>query len=191
MICGLLLFALLCPGQTLQAGQNVAIKSIQADFSQEKQLPILAHPLLAKGIFLFQAPDSLRWEYQQPLPVILLMDHGKIRKFVQKNGILTEEHGQRVDAMQVVLSEIQGWLKGQITDNATFSCQQPDPQTITLTPKDKGLTAIISAIELKLSTTHGLLDTVTIYEGPDSFTRLSFSNRILNKPIARTRFQQP
>ena len=188
LVCGLALVLLTsAPGQA----EKSIIQSVQADFNQEKHLPILAHPLKAKGIFLFQAPDSIRWEYQQPLASILLMYHGKVHKFVQKNGLMQEERGRRVDAMQVVLTEIQDWLKGEVAHSATFNFKRQDAKTIILTPKDKGLTAIINKIELKMGQTKGLLDQVTIYEGPKAFTRLTFSKRVLNKTIPAVRFRQP
>jgi len=42
---------------------------------------------------------------------------------------------------------------------------------------------LISSIELKLGEQAGLLDKVIIFEGPDAFTSLTFSNRIINKDI--------
>ena len=37
------------------------IKSISAEFVQEKHLKILARPLVSSGVFYYQAPASLRW----------------------------------------------------------------------------------------------------------------------------------
>jgi outer membrane lipoprotein-sorting protein len=48
------------------------IQSIQAAFTQEKHLQILARPLQSHGRLIFAAPDRLRWEYQAPLPSVLL-----------------------------------------------------------------------------------------------------------------------
>ena len=170
---------------------SVHVESVRADFTQEKQLPILAHPILSTGQFAFQAPDSLRWEYFSPIHTVLLMDEGSTRKFVQRGGKFTEEHGMGVDSMQIVLQEITGWLDGEITDTATFQVQSKDHDLIILAPKEEALTKIISRIELKLLGSSGLMESVTLFEGPGSFTRMVFSDGVLNEQISASRFSEP
>jgi outer membrane lipoprotein-sorting protein len=182
-----ILWILLWPGQAPAeepaAGASIKLHSVQADFLQEKNLKILARPIISSGTFTFQSPHSLRWEYREPIASILLMHGGKVRKFVAVNGELVEDGRVRLDAMQVVLAEISNWFAGRFTDNAIFSVSFADEKTIKLTPKEQGLASLISRIELKLANQAGLLEAVTIYEGSDSSTKLTFSNGILNQEI--------
>jgi outer membrane lipoprotein-sorting protein len=171
------------PGQA-----PVRLRSVQADFLQEKQLKILARPIISTGTFTFQAPQSLRWEYQKPVASLLLMHGGKVRKYVERDGQMVEDTRMQLDAMQMVLSEISNWLDGRFTDNKMFAVSFPQKQTILLTPKDQGMAAMISSIELKLADQKGLLDEVTIFEGPGSLTRLTFKNRRLNQEIPASLF---
>lgn len=177
-------------GGPVPQAQPVQLRSVQADFLQEKHLKILARPIVSTGSFTFQAPQSLRWEYRTPIRSLLLMHGGKVRKFVERDGVLAEDKGMRLDAMQVVLAEISNWLDGRFTDNAMFTVSFPKKQTILLTPKEQGLAALISSIELKLGEQAGLLDKVIIFEGPGAFTSLTFSNRIINKEIPAAVFTQ-
>jgi outer membrane lipoprotein-sorting protein len=199
LLLPLLTLVFLLSAATVQAGEKgpdsgaqqasaIQLRSVHADFTQEKHLKILARPLVSTGSFTFQAPQSLRWEYRTPIHSILLMHEGKIKKFVERDGKLTEDQSMGLDSMQVVLSEIGGWLDGRFTDNAMFTVAFPDKKTVLLTPKEKGLAALISSIELKLADQAGLLDAVTIFEGPDSSTRLTFSNRALNQEIPAALF---
>lgn len=165
------------------------VRSIQADFSQEKHLPILIQPLLSHGTFAFQAPDSLRWEYQAPLKSLLIMDQGKVQKFIERDGRLQQERGSQVDAMQVILTEIRSWLDGQLDNSPTFKLAGQQGQTITLLPRQASLATMISAIELQVAADSGLLDTVIIREGPEAYTKLSFSNRQIDLELDRSRFQ--
>lgn len=169
----------------------VRVDSVQANFTQEKQLPILVRPILSKGQFLFQAPDSLRWEYFSPIRTVLLMHDGHTRKFIQRDGKFQEEHGMGVDSMQIVLQEITGWLDGKITDTATFKVQSKDADRIVLSPKNESLAKIINRIELKLLGNSGLMESVTLFEGPESLTRMVFSDGVLNKKIPATQFITP
>ncbi len=171
--------------------QKVRIESIQADFIQEKHLQILARPILSTGTFAFKAPRSLRWEYNEPVPSLLIMHKGKTKKYFQKDGHFAEDKGMRFDTMQVVLSEISGWLEGKFEENDMFSVTVNDGRTILLTPKQKSLSKIISSIELQLGQQNGLLDSVTIYEGPNSYTKMIFKNKELNWIIPLNRFTVP
>lgn len=189
-VCILLLLFFCClPVNTILAAERV--ESVQADFVQEKNMAILARPLISTGRFLFQAPDSLRWEYFTPLHSVLLMDSGQIRKFVEKDAAFVEEKGMGLNAMQVVMQEITGWLDGTITDTETFLAKQTDARRIILTPRDKTLAGIINHIELKLLDTSGLMESVTIFESEKSFTKMNFSDAKLNEQISEISFRKP
>lgn len=178
----LFIFAPVCFGQTA-APEPVVLQSIQADFIQEKHLKILVRPIISTGTFIFQAPQSLRWEYRTPVPSILLMHGGRVKKFIEKDGRLVEDKGMGLDSMQVVLGEISNWLDGRFSDNDMFSVSFPDESIVLLTPKEQALAGMISKIELKLADRKGLLDEVTIFEGPESYTKMIFKNRALNEEI--------
>lgn len=169
----------------------VRVESVQADFIQEKELAILARPILSKGSFVFQAPGSLRWEYFSPIHTVLLMHDGHTRKFVERDGDFVEERGMGVDSMQIVLQEITGWLDGEITDTDTFRAELKEDGLIILTPKEAALEKIISRIELKLLDQSGLMESVTLHEGVDSLTRMLFSGGVLNEKIPAARFSTP
>lgn len=191
IILSLFFLPVSAPSQEVLGEQTVHIQSVQADFIQEKHLEILARPIVSTGTFTFQAPQSLRWEYRTPVPSILLLHKGKVTKFTRQDGKLVENHGLRLDTMQVVLTEITNWLDGRFTDNDMFSVSSPDERTLLLTPKEQALAGLISSIELKLADRKGLLDSVTIFEGPDSYTLMSFTNRALNQEIPAMLFTTP
>ena len=198
LLAGFLFFA--CVGmvqaQALTQKQNssVRVESVQAYFTQEKQLPILARSIISKGQFVFKAPGSLRWEYFSPIHTVLLMHDGHISKFIERDGTFIEEHGMGVDSMQIVLSEITGWLDGEITDTPTFQVKSRNDDVIILTPRDAALAKIISRIELKLLDQSGLMESVTLYEGPGSLTRMILSATVLNekdRKIPQETFEKP
>ncbi len=170
---------------------QVQLQSVQANFFQEKHLKILAQPITSRGIFAFQAPRSLRWEYLYPVRTLLLVHEGSMKKLIEQDGKLVNDPGMAMDSMHLVLEEITNWLAGRFTDNPAFTASFPDEETIVLTPKDAGLAAIISRIDLHLQGRDGLIDSVIINEGPDTFTRLTFSDAVLNQPLAEKLFVTP
>ncbi len=164
------------------------LKSVQADFTQETHLKILARPLISKGIFIFQAPNSLRWEYRSPIRSLMLMHDGRIRKYIQQDGRLIEEHGAGLASMQIVLQEITHWLKGRFNADPTFKVKLEEDNRVIFTPRNKAIAKLINRIVLKLSDQPSLMDSVTIYEGPASFTRLTFSKAKINQVVKASLF---
>lgn len=169
----------------------VELQSVQADFVQVKHLKILARPLVASGTFAFQVPQSPRWEYLEPVRSVLIMHDGAVRKFVERDGQLEEERGVQVGSLQIVLAEIGNWLAGRFTDNAMFTVSFIDERTIRFTPKEQQLAALISAIEIGIGGENGLLDSVLIKEGPDSYTKMTFTDRSINRQLPATLFTGP
>lgn len=191
-LCSCLLVCLILLSASVlawSAEKPVRLRSVQADFTQETHLKILTRPLVSHGIFAFQAPQSLRWEYSSPLHSILFMQNGRMEKFIEKDGRFEQDKGMGAGSMQFILPEISSWLEGRFADNPVFTTVRRDARIIVLTPKEQGLQAVISSIELHLGQQEGVMDSVTIFEGPDAFTRLTFSNTVLNREIPENFFR--
>jgi len=159
------------------------VTAIRAEFVQEKHMKILVRPLVSQGMFYFKAPRSLRWEYRSPIQSILLTHGGKTRRFIRKDGKVSEDAGAQLPAVQMVLHEITQWLKGRFDENPMFSSHlEPGPKVV-LRPKEKKFAGMIQRIELILADRPGMIRSVTIFEGEDSFTRLRFKKVVLNPPL--------
>ena len=169
-------------------GATGAIQTIRADFIQEKHLKILSRPLVSKGVFYYQTPNSLRWEYTSPVRSILLMHKGKISRYIKSGNDFVEDSRMDSKGMQIVLQEIALWLGGRFSDDPAFDAALKQGRKIVLTPRDKAFSHIIEHIDLRLSDTPGILKSVTIYEGRDSYTRLEFINTEINKEIEASVF---
>ena len=190
----LLITALLCLGwaDTWEGIQSAAstITSVRAEFVQEKHMKILAKPLVSRGIFYFQAPNSLRWEYQSPVQSILLMHDGRTKRYLKRNGAIIEDAGAHLQSMQLVLQDIAQWMNGRFEENPAFSAILEPGRKIVLRPKEKSLATIIQRIELVLSDRPGIIKAVMIYEGEHSYTRFEFKNAILNEPLQDSLFRK-
>lgn len=172
---------------------SAKITSVSARFSQEKHMQILSKPLISRGRFSFQAPDSVRWEYTSPVRSVLLMHKGTIKRYTQGSKDLVEDKGGSADSMQFVLREIGRWSKGQFTENEYFSATlKGGPEArITLTPREKGLAAMIARIVIIPAPDRpGVLRSVTIVEGEGNYTTLAFTDVQLNAPLGDALFRE-
>lgn len=164
------------------------IRTIRADFVQEKHLSILSKPFVSKGVFHYQAPDSLRWEYTSPVRSILLMHKGKMKRYTDTGDGLVEAAQMDPQGMQIMLQQIASWLGGRFSEDPTFDAALKPNRTIVLTPKEEGISRIIQHIDLGLSDTPGIIRSVEIYEGEDSVTRIEFENALINQEIEESLF---
>jgi hypothetical protein len=71
-----------------------------------------------------------------------------------------------------------------------FAAELAKGGKIVLTPTAAGMAEMIDRIELQLADRAGAIDTVTIHEGEDAFTRLIFRNQRLNPQLAERLFQE-
>ena len=174
---------------SIQAAAD-SVKTVQADFTQEKHLPILKKPLISTGRFAYQSPGNLRWEYLRPVRSILLMHAGETRRFLESEGQLVPDRSAGLQAMSVVMDQITAWLRGRFDDNPMFAAELAAGGKILLTPTAQGMAKLISRIELQLADQPGAIDTVTIYEDEAAFTRLVFRNLHLNPELNEALFRE-
>ena len=94
--------------------------------------------------------------------------------------------------MQIVLQEIIRWNKGQFTGDEYFSAileGEKEPKII-LTPKEKGLSAVISSIVINLAPDRpGVLKSVKIVENEGNYTLFQFTDVQINVKISEMLFR--
>ena len=73
---------------------------------------------------------------------------------------------------------------------ADFNATLEPGRRIVLTPKEAALADIIQRIVLQLSDMPGLLDSVTVHESDESYTRFRFQDAVLNGPLDDAVFSQ-
>jgi outer membrane lipoprotein-sorting protein len=166
------------------------VTSVSADFTQEKHMAILSRPLVSEGVFHFQAPGSLRLEYRRPVRSVLLLYQGKTTRFVQTNGEFIADASTNLQPINEVLQQIALWLKGHFDDNPVFSATLKPGRMIVLVPRSASAATFIQRIELILSDHPGIIKSVLIYEGEDSYTELDFKNVVLNRPLDDSLFRK-
>jgi outer membrane lipoprotein-sorting protein len=174
--------------------ESAKITTIQARFTQSKHMKILSKPLVSKGIFYFQAPNSVRWEYNSPVKSILLMSReGGIKRYTAGSKGLAEEPGTSLQGVQMVLQEISKWTKGQFTDNPYFVASMKDGQVpqIIMTPREKGLASIMDRIVISFSPDRpGILKSVKIVENEGNDTLIEFSDVQINTKLQESLFRK-
>ena len=178
-----------------------SVRTVSAKFTQSKMLKILDKPLISEGSFAFRAPGSIRWEYFRPVRCVLLKDRGKLERFVLRDGKFVPDAAERVEAMRVVIEEIQGWLTGRFEKSKVFKAvlkkgvkegvKNGDLAKIELQPSDEAMGDFIQRIVLTLDERPGVIRSVRIVESESASTLIEFHDVRLNGEIKPNAFRKP
>jgi outer membrane lipoprotein-sorting protein len=168
------------------------IRTLKADFSQNKHLKFLKAPLISKGRLYYSAPDFLRWEYVSPIKSVILKDGDKARVYQFLEGAWKADVIQGVEVRNMIFSEINNWLKGRFTEGSLLSASYSSgpPIRVTLTPGDE-LRNFLDRIELIFSDKPGIIKSVTLIEPDGAHTRIEFTHVQINAPIPTEIFKKP
>lgn len=159
------------------------VQSIQADFKQEKHIPILQKPLVSEGRFVFLAPRSMRWEYLHPLASLTILHQGHLRRWIRAGDGRMESIAGDASAMQTVFNDMLDWLGGRFTEGGMFTARLHADGRVILTPRQASMEAFVSEIEIHLSASADYVQTVVIHEGVHGYTRIAFANVVRNQPV--------
>ena len=168
------------------------IRTISADFVQQKHMKILSRPLVSEGRFYFAAPDSIRWEYNKPLKSIVLSSGGNTRRYFFSGGKIIEDTAGGAQAMGLVLAEVAAWMKGEGDADPSFaaSVKEGADTVVTMKTAEKNMAGMIEKIEITLSRKEPAIKTVRIVENASTETRINFSNMVINQPVNPSLFQE-
>jgi outer membrane lipoprotein-sorting protein len=173
-------------------GTFMNIRSVKAEFLQKRYLKILTKPLLSEGKLFFYIPDSLRWEYLNPLRTVMLQKENSIQIYNFSEGAWKPEMGQAVEARRMVLAEISQWFQGRFDESKIFKhVYSPGPPArVTMVPGE-GINRFIQRIEIVLSAKPGVIDRVEIEEDGGSRTSIEFRNVEINSSFSSEVFEKP
>jgi outer membrane lipoprotein-sorting protein len=168
------------------------IRSVKAEFVQKRYLKILTKPLLSEGKLFLYIPDSLRWEYLNPLRSVMLQKGNTIQIYNFSEGVWKPEMAQAVEARRMVLAEISQWFQGRFDESKAFKhLYSPGPPArVTMVPGE-GINRFILRIEIVLSAKPGVIDRVEIEEPEGSRTSIEFRNVEINSSFSSEVFEKP
>jgi outer membrane lipoprotein-sorting protein len=173
-----------------------SIKSIETGFVQTRTLKILTRPLVSRGIMAFRRPSDLRWEYQSPLQTLLVAKSGNIHRLIKHDSTWVADASGRMEAMKIVLGEINLWLDGDFSSSKTFRPELRPARAgqaahVELIPLDPSLAKIISRITIGFGERPGTVSAIDIFEEGEGVTHIAFENSRFDQTIPDQRFEPP
>ncbi len=197
----LLLFPVVCFSQAFKnvkdttalklkiENMSKATTSIEADFTQEKNLSMLSEKIVSKGHFAFKKDNLLRWEYNAPTKYLIVINKEKIMIRDEKKTGKYDMSRNKVfkEINDIMIACVQGTIfksnkfKTVYYENETF-------YKLELLPQTKNMKDTFKKINLYFDKTVASVAKMEMVESNDDLTSLDFSNKKLNAPINETIF---
>jgi outer membrane lipoprotein carrier protein len=159
-------------------------QTIKSDFVQYKHLDFLANDVKTSGKMFFKSPDLVKWEYTNPYQYsvifkeeqLLINDGGTKSKVDIGNSKLFKKLNQ------LIVNSVKGNMFND-TDFKVSFFKTPKYYKAVFLPKDDKIGKYIASFELLFNKDDAQVHQVKMVEPSQDFTRIVFSNRILNSTI--------
>ena len=168
-----------------------SLRTLEAEFVQVKESALLLQAVESTGVFLFRAPDLVRWDYQKPDAMVVLF----------AEGVVTTYHPAQARAEKIKVSAKQRRfvrvLAGtQPLDDLTshFSITLADPggqahYQLTLRPVGNILSKKLRSVEIEVDRELFLPVVIEYNEADGDSTRYEFDHLVINPEIDDSRFR--
>jgi outer membrane lipoprotein carrier protein len=168
-----------------------AVRTLQADFVQLKRSELLLEAVESSGVFLFRAPDLVRWNYLRPDSMVVLFTDDTVTTYhpQQSRAERFKVSGKQRRFVRVIAGM-------QPLDDLTqnFSVTLADPgggasYRLTLRPVTSMLKKRLRSVEIEIDRTLFLPVVVEYTEVDGDSTRYEFRNLVINAPIDDSEFR--
>jgi outer membrane lipoprotein-sorting protein len=168
-----------------------AMKSLRAEFRQEKHLTMFSDVIKSRGVLAFARPNQLRWEIIKPFRSLLIVNGQKVAKFDSRDGKPRKLKLGAEKVVREITNQVFMWHQGRFRQQSgayQIEVFGGPVRQVVLRPKNPKLREAIKAIELRFSKDLTRIMTVTIRESGGDFTRLTFINEQQNKKMPQQYF---
>ena len=173
-----------------QSSRNVG--TISSDFVQEMHLSMFNHPVVSTGRFMFKTRDKLRWEYLTPVTDGFALNGKQGVRWDGDTGTRKQFQLQNDPIMNIVATQLLAWTSFDqkwLTKEYDISLAAASPLTFTLIPRRSTVREILHDITIEFSDTRESVQRVELHQTGGDFTRILFTNTVVNGPIPDTTFR--
>jgi len=160
------------------------IRRLHADFTESKESSLMLQPLHAAGQFYYQAPDKVRWEYDTPEPMTLLIRNDEMvtwyRDLHEARRTTIGRQSQQILKYLGMGSSVADLLE-YFDVGLGLPKQKGDPYRLVLTPRYKRVAKRIQKLSVWIDSQR-YLPVRFLYEEPDGDrTEYRFTNLRINQ----------
>jgi outer membrane lipoprotein-sorting protein len=171
------------------------VKTIQANFVQEKDLAVFKHKLVIRGHFAVERPKRLAWHVASPVKYSVSVSGDDVRFWDEDtNKPQTITIGPK-HSFRAAFEQFQGWFIGDyrsLEDSYDVVLQSKDPLVVHFAPKPTSpMVKIIKGVEVTFRADRLALESFVFHEGGGDTTTIRFTDTQINKPVPESVWEVP
>jgi hypothetical protein len=191
-----------CPDLSQVLGQlekqHGSIKSLAAQFRQEKVFSFMDKPVVSRGFIVFEVPNKIRFDITEPFQTAMLDDGKNIQRFEFVDGQWKPLQFGGGKSIKLVMEQIGQWMQGKFAGQEeifTLSVSGEDPNdyaALNLQPRHKQFRQYIEKIQIHIAKAPSYsVSRIIIYEPQGDSFSLLFSNEQRNMDLPKDCFSRP
>lgn len=171
---------------------QTAVQTLTADFVQYKESSMLVEPVEATGRFYYSAPDRVRWEYETPDPIAVLITDEEMttwyRDIDQAEKVHVGRQSQRILEYLGAGSSMDELLQ-YFNLTLTMPSEPSSEYFLELSPKFDKVAKRIQGMSIWVDPVRFLPARLRYVEADGDVTDMKFDNLRLNEEVAEEQFQ--
>lgn len=163
-------------------------ETISSDFVQYKHLDFLDNDIETAGKLAFKAPDLVKWEYVNPFKYSVLFKDEKL--YINDEGNKSDINIGSNKMFKQLNKLIINSVKGDMFDDAEFNIDYfnlGNNSLVHFSPKDKKFAKYIKTFHITFNEKGDVVE-VKMIEPSEDYTKIVFTNKVLNQTIDETVF---
>ncbi len=171
--------------------EQAKVITLEADFRQFKDSSMLVEPEESLGTFVYSAPDQVRWDYQTPNPISMLIDGDEMttwfRDLGQAEKVKVGRRSQRVLEYLGATSPLDDMLQ-YFSVSLTLPEDVTQPYLLELSPLFDKVAKRLQGVTIWIGADHYLPIRLRYVDADGDVTDLRFENLRINGAVPLERF---
>ncbi|ASO06158.1 MULTISPECIES: LolA family protein [Arenibacter] len=161
-----------------------ATTTIQSNFTQYKHLDFLSNDITTQGKMAFKVPNMVKWEYTEPFKYSIIFKDDKL--IINDSGTKSNMDLGNSALFKKINQLIVNSVKGNLFQDSDFTMsyfKSSKYYKVIFIPKDEKIKSYIASFILFFDKQQADVMEVKMVEPTNDYTRIVFSDRLINKPL--------
>ena len=162
-----------------------AMKTMQCDFVQTKQIKLLNDKMVSRGKLYYQQSNKLRWQYTSPYAYTFVLNGGRvlINKGSRSDVINVNQSKVFGEIARIMMNSVVGKCLTDTKDFKSTITANSTEYVATLVPQQKQMKQMFKQIVLHFSKKQSTVVKVELVEKNGDKTVIELKNIKLNSPV--------
>ncbi|MCG8430891.1 MAG: outer membrane lipoprotein carrier protein LolA [Candidatus Omnitrophica bacterium] len=169
------------------SARMAGIRTVQADFVQEKRMRVFSSPVTLRGRLFLDKPELFSWHVFSPVRYSIVMRRDTLRLWDGQAGTTRTIGFREHPVVGVVFEQLKRWFCGDyagLSADYAISVVREAPLTLFCVPHEGTPQAgMITGVQVQFQEDRRYIERITINEPGGDTTTIDFVGTRLNEPV--------